>query len=122
MKVRHKGNRDILVKYPDARRHVEFMAYDITPDNAKTSALRVVQDFLNSARPRAMTTFGYVDGDQMTKSSKKLHKVVFAFDFIMRNIFGLPRVFSVKLGTKISKFSASNGSDYSLNCWWRDSF
>ena len=52
VKVRHKGNRDILVKYPDARRHMEFLAFDLTSDNAKTSALRVIQDFLNFARPK----------------------------------------------------------------------
>ena len=118
--MRYKGNRDILVKYPDARRHMEFMTYDFTPDSAKTSAVRVVQDLLNSARPTSLTTFGYVDGDQLTKSSRKWPKVVFAFDFIMRNIFGFPRVLAVKLGTKFSNFPASKGIEYRLICWWRD--
>ena len=42
VKVRHKGNRDILVKYPDARRHMEFLSFDLTPDRSKTAALRIV--------------------------------------------------------------------------------
>ena len=41
----------------------------------KTSALRVIQDVLNFARPTTLTTFGYADGDQMAKSSKKWPKV-----------------------------------------------
>ena len=120
--MRYKGNRDILVKSPDARRHMDFMTYDLTPDSAKTSAVRVVQSFLDSVQPRTLIKFGYVDGDQLTKPSRKLPQVVFAFDFIMRNIFGFPRVLAVKLGTKISKFPASKGSDYSAICWWRNSF
>ena len=90
VKVRHKGNRDILVKYPDARRHMEFLTFDLSLDSAKTSALRVIQDFLNFARPKSLITVGYVDDDQVTKSSKKWPKVVFAFDFIMRNILWVP--------------------------------
>ena len=122
VKVRYKGNRDILVKYPDARRHMEFLALDLTPDNAKTSALKVIQDHLNRMRPRSFVTFGYMEDGQVTVASKKWPKVVFALDFIMRNIFGFPRVLAVKLGTSISKIPASKGSSYSLICWWRDHF
>ena len=87
-------------------------------DSAKTAALRIVQDFLNFIRPTSLLTFGYVDGDQLTKNSKKWPRVVYALDFIMRNIFGFPRVLAVKLGTKISKFPACKGYDYSMICWW----
>ena len=121
VKVRHKGNRDILVRYPDARRHMEFIFCDLTLDSAKTSAVRVVQNFLDSQRPRTLMIFGYI-GDQLTRPCKKVPKVVFALDFIMRSMFGFPRVLAVQLGTKISAFPASKGNESSLICWWRDYF
>ena len=104
---------------------MEFMALDLTPDSAKTSAVRVVQHFTDSMLPKTLNTFGYVDVDhdvRLTPTSRKWPKVFFALDFIMRNIFGFPRVLAVKLGTKISKFPASKGSAYSVICWWRDNF
>ena len=76
VKIRHKGNEDILLKYPDVRRHMEFMTFDLTPGSAKTSAVRVVQNFLDSLQPKTLTTFGYVGerSDQLRRSSKKWPK------------------------------------------------
>ena len=79
--MRYKGNQDILVKYPDARRHMEFMTYDLTRDFAKSSAVRVVQSFLDSIQPKTLITFGSVDGEQLTKTSRKWPKVVFCISF-----------------------------------------
>ena len=121
MKVRHKSNRDILVRYPDARRHMEFPAFDLTPEKYSALALLVVQKFLNHARPKELTTFGYVKG-HLTRSSKEQPKVVFALDFIMRNILGFQHVLAVKLGTRISKFPVSKDHTRSMICWGREHF
>ena len=69
---------------------MEFLIFDFTPGSEKSWAVQDVQAFLNLATPKKLRLFGYTDDGNchMTGSCKKLPRVAFALDSLMRNIFG----------------------------------
>ena len=80
VKIQHKGNKDILVRYQDIRRHMEFAIFDLTPGSEKSSALQVAWTFLNSTPPKKLTALGYTDDGicQMMVACKKWPEVALA--------------------------------------------
>ena len=106
--IRYKGP-EILVRYPDVRRHLDFSSLTymqrLAMDSAKYNAVQVIQEFLKGEQARHTTTLGYVCQDgrwQMSTTTVKYKRVALALDFVIQNLLNYSNIFAARLGKKDS--------------------
>ena len=112
VKIKYKKG-DILVKYPQARRFMDFTGIVFGILHANTphrQALQVVTRFLNAYNSNRLHTFGAMQtskGMQITQESKAQKRVAVALVFTIENVFQLVHVTCVQIGRGIAKIPAT---------------
>ena len=112
VKIRYKKG-DILVKYPQARRFMDFtgLVFGVLWANTPhRQAFHVVTQFLNACPTNKLHTFGALQtsqGMRITQESKAQRRVAFALIFILENVFQIAQVTCVQIGRGVAKIPAN---------------
>ena len=115
------GNREIIVKYADARLTLfiaQIYAMELAND---TDAMDLIIDYIgNLAHNKMPETFGYaVDkkGDafsfHLTSASKRAPKIYMALQYLVRNFFRIESVVAIRLGKGVRSVGKFHYADRS---------
>ena len=128
VRIKHKG-QEMLVRYADVRRWIEFasltLGYTTTPGSAASNVILVIERFLDRLPVKTLVTFGYVRQDGkwlLTAETRKSKQVAHALDYITRNILCQANVFAFRLGRGIAKFPHCPSASTTKLFWWKDDF
>jgi len=105
--VIHHGNREILVRYPDARLTLFIEAIfmgEVGMDNDAMDIILIYVSRLQAGKTPEVFGYFYVDGKyNLTTASKKAPKVYMALQYVIRNFFRIQDVFAVRLGKSVHR-------------------
>ena len=117
------GNKEVNVRYPDARPTLFLEAVFTMELGMDNDAMDTIINYISRLTAGKLPeTFGYVvkpgergnvNPGQLTTVSKKAPKVLLALQYVIRNFFRIPDVFAVRLGKSVKSVGKC---DYAERC------
>ena len=120
---------EIWVRYPDARRSLEFMTFTyLTTEDAYTAvgqATATMTRLIRAMHNNTITTIGYVKPKMVwtrTTATTTQRALTLAIQHVVNNILHYPTTFAVRAGRGISRFPVCSEADFTVLVYWDKTF